>query len=144
MGGSANLTYDGTTFSTPVASHSTSLTSPLIIGGSGTTQSLTYKTQQVVGTTGADHIFVSGNNGATEIARMTNAGEFLLENIPTYSGEIAGFRKNHTGQTTCVIENTNASGVLNYKVVGNQKTVELGLYNSARSGYGMIDIQRCR
>ena len=139
IGGSANLTYDGTTFSTPVASHSTSLTSPLIIGGSGTTQSLTYKTTTGVGTTGADHIFVSGNNGATEIARMTNAGEFFVgKTSPTYSGEIAGFRKNHTGQTTCVIENTNASGVLNYKVVGNQKTVELGLYNSARSGYGMI------
>lgn len=74
LGGSANLTYDGTTFSTPVASHSTSLTSPLIIGGSGTTQSLTYKTTTGVGTTGADHIFKVGNNGGTEAMRILNSG----------------------------------------------------------------------
>ena len=138
LGGSANLTYDGTTFSTPVASHSTSLTSPLIIGGSGTTQSLTYKTTTGVGTTGADHIFVSGNNGATEIARFTNAGAFLVGKTATTIGELVGFKKDHTGLTTCVIENTNASGAVTYRLIGNQKTVELGLYNSGRSSYGMI------
>ena len=138
LGGSANLTYDGTTFSTPVASHSTSLTSPLIIGGSGTTQSLTYKTTTGVGTTGADHIFVSGNNGATEIARMTNAGAFLVGKTATTFGELVAFKKNQVGATTCVVENANASGIAVYKVYGDQKNVSLGLYNSAASSYGML------
>lgn len=138
LGGSANLTYDGTTFSTPVASNSTSLTSPLIIGGSGTTQSLTYKTTTGVGTTGADHIFVSGNNGATEIARMTNAGEFLVGKTAPTIGELVAFKKNYAGMTACLIENANASGFVCYKVVGNQKTATLGVNNSAASSYGMI------
>lgn len=138
IGGSANLTYDGTTFSTPVASNSTSLTSPLIIGGSGTTQSLTYKTTTGVGTTGADHIFTSGNNGATEIARFTNAGAFLVGKTAPTVGEIVAFKKDYTGATLCVGENTNSSGAVTYRLIGNQKTVELGLYNSAHSNYGMI------
>jgi len=52
----------------------TSLTSPLLIGGTGTTSSLTYKTTTGVGTTGADHIFQVGNNGATEGMRLLNSG----------------------------------------------------------------------
>lgn len=52
----------------------TSIASPSITGGSGTTQSLTYKTTTGVGTTGADHIFQVGNNGATEAMRITNNG----------------------------------------------------------------------
>lgn len=50
----------------------TSATTPLIIGGSGTTQTLTYKTTTGVGATGADHIFLVGNNGATEATRILN------------------------------------------------------------------------
>src|SRR3989338_8889777 len=52
----------------------TSLTSPLIIGGTGTTQTLTYKTTTGVGATGADHIFQVGNDGATEAMRILNSG----------------------------------------------------------------------
>lgn len=52
----------------------TSLVSPLIIGGSGTTQTLTYKTTSGVGATGARHIFQVGNNGATEALTILNNG----------------------------------------------------------------------
>lgn len=52
----------------------TSLTGPLLIGGTGTTSTLTYKTTTGVGTTGADHIFLVGNNGATEAMRILNSG----------------------------------------------------------------------
>lgn len=52
----------------------TSVTTPLLIGGSGTTQSLIHKTTTGVGTTGADHIFQVGNNGATEAMRILNGG----------------------------------------------------------------------
>lgn len=137
LGGSANLTYDGTTFATPVASHSTSLTSPLIIGGSGTTQSLTYKTTTGVGTTGADHIFKSGNNGATEIARMTNAGEFLVGKTAPTTGEIVAFKKDQA-TTVCLLENQSASGVVVYKVLGDQKDASFGIRNSGTAPYGVI------
>lgn len=52
----------------------TSITSPLHIGGSGTTQSATYKTTTGVGAAGADHVFQVGNNGATEAMRVYNSG----------------------------------------------------------------------
>lgn len=52
----------------------TSVTTPLLIGGSGTTQTLTYKTTTGVGAAGADHIFQVGNNGATEAMRILNSG----------------------------------------------------------------------
>lgn len=52
----------------------TNVTVPLIIGGSGTTQTLTYKTTTGVGAAGADHVFQIGNNGATEAMRILNNG----------------------------------------------------------------------
>jgi hypothetical protein len=56
----------------------TSLFSPLIVGGTGTTQTLTYKTTTGVGATGADHIFLVGNNGATEAMRILNNGNVSI------------------------------------------------------------------
>ena len=52
----------------------TSVTVPKIIGGTSTTQSLTFQTTTGVGTTNADFIWLAGNNGATEVLRITNAG----------------------------------------------------------------------
>ena len=50
----------------------TSLIDPLIIGGSGTTQTLTLRSTSGVGATGADLIFQVGNNGGTEAMRILN------------------------------------------------------------------------
>ena len=55
------------------------LTSPvisLLIGGTTPTSSLTYKTTTAAGAAGADHIFLVGNNGATEAVRILNNGNF--------------------------------------------------------------------
>lgn len=52
----------------------TSVVSPLILGGTSTTQAITYKTTTGVGATGADHIFQVGNNGSVEGMRIYNAG----------------------------------------------------------------------
>lgn len=52
----------------------TSITSPLVVGGSGTTQTVTYKTTTGTGASGADHIFVVGTNGGTESLRLKNDG----------------------------------------------------------------------
>lgn len=52
----------------------TSLTSPLVIGGTGATSTLILQTTSGVGTTNADMIFKVGNNGATEAMRILNTG----------------------------------------------------------------------
>lgn len=56
----------------------TNITTPLIIGGTGTTSTLIYKTTSGVGATGADHIFQVGNNGATEAMRIFNNGKVSI------------------------------------------------------------------
>ena len=63
---------DITSLASPILT--TSATTPLLIGGSGVTQALTYKTTTGVGATGADHIFQVGTNGATEAMRVLNSG----------------------------------------------------------------------
>ena len=60
------------TITTPTIA--TSATVPLLIGGTGTTSTLTLRSTSGVGTTGADIIFQTGNNGATEAARILNNG----------------------------------------------------------------------
>lgn len=56
----------------------TNITTPSIVGGTSTTQPLTYKTTTGVGATGADHIFQVGNNGATEAMRVLNGGSLAI------------------------------------------------------------------
>jgi len=53
----------------------TNITTPLIIGGTSTTQTLIHKTTTGIGVSGADHIFQVGNNGATEAMRILNDGK---------------------------------------------------------------------
>ena len=60
------------TIATPTVT--TSATIPLVIGGTGTTSTLTLRSTSGVGTTGADIIFQTGNNGATETMRIQNGG----------------------------------------------------------------------
>ncbi len=49
---------------------------PQIFGGAGTGSNLTLTSTSGVGTTGADIIFQTGNNGGTEDARILNNGNF--------------------------------------------------------------------
>lgn len=70
---STNVVFSGSpTIATPTIT--TSATVPLLIGGTGTTDDLIYRTTSGSGTTGADHIWQSGNNGATELMRLLNSG----------------------------------------------------------------------
>jgi hypothetical protein len=64
------------TIATPTIT--TSATVPLVIGGTGTTSTLTLRSTSGVGTTGADIIFQTGNNGATEVMRLQNGGNVLV------------------------------------------------------------------
>lgn len=85
----------------------TSLTVPLVIGGTTTTSPLTFKTTTGVGTTNADMIFQVGNNGATEAMRILNNGNVGIgTNAPSKLLHI----KSTTTSATIVVETTAGSG----------------------------------
>ena len=52
----------------------TSVVSPLVVGGTATTQDLTFQTTSGIGASGADMHFLVGNNGATEAMTILNSG----------------------------------------------------------------------
>ena len=68
-----NVNGGGYTLSNVILSASSG-TMATIIGGTGTTSTLTLRSTSGVGTTGADIIFQTGNNGATEVMRLQNGG----------------------------------------------------------------------
>lgn len=69
----------------------TSVITPLLIGGTSTTQSLILKTTSGVGTTNADIIFQVGNNGATEAMRILNSGNVGIANTaPSEKLDVTG------------------------------------------------------
>lgn len=76
----AATTLTGLTFSSPpvlTVNLSTGIAGgQSVIGSTSTNSGLTIKATTGVGTTGADIIFVAGNNGATELARFINAGNY--------------------------------------------------------------------
>lgn len=61
----------------------TSVTNALLIGGTTTTSTLTLQSTSGAGTTGADILFKTGNNGATEVCRITNVGNILFGTTTT-------------------------------------------------------------
>ena len=77
-----NISSSGSSFLNIVTattlSATTSITTPLIIGGSSTGSSITYKTTTSTGTKGADHIFQVGTNGGTEVMRILNNGTAII------------------------------------------------------------------
>lgn len=79
-GGGGGTTY---TFSTGLTNSAGTVTANLstgvsggqtLIGSTSTNSGIIYKTTTGVGATGADHIWVGGNNGATEFMRILNNG----------------------------------------------------------------------
>src|SRR5579862_127501 len=66
---------------------SASLTTPVIIGGTGTTSTLSIRPTSGAGTTGADIIFQAGNNGASEFMRIktVSIGPVLVVGTSNYN-----------------------------------------------------------
>lgn len=62
-----------------------SVINALLIGGTGTTSTLTLQSTNGVGASGADIIFKVGNNGATEAARILNSGFTGFGISPTHN-----------------------------------------------------------
>ncbi len=88
----------------------TSIIAPLVIGGAGTTSTLTYRTtSNAGGTTGADHIWQSGNNGATELMRLINAGSLIIGAAAIRStGSILSVQKSQNSAMLMEVVNVNA------------------------------------
>lgn len=75
---------------TALQTFSANIVTPVVIGGTGTTSTLTLQSTSGVGTTGADIIFKVGNNGATEAGRILNNGYWGIGGIPGYPFHIIG------------------------------------------------------
>lgn len=107
------------------ATLNTSLTTPILIGGTGTGSSAEIRSTSGVGAT--DFIkFTVGNNGATEAARILNGGALLVGGTslvsPPAGAELLSVQKNQNASTVQVISNTNS---------GASSASILSLYNSA-------------
>ncbi len=86
---------------------STNITVPLIVGGTTTTSTLTYKTTTAAGAAGADHIFQVGNNGATEAMRILNNGNVGIgTNNPGATLHISGA----SGTTLKIVDTNQGNG----------------------------------
>ncbi len=130
-GGDEGISISSTgvvTFSTGTLGVATSFTTPLVLGGTGTTSTLSLQTTSGVGTTNADMIFKVGNNGATEAARILNNGRMGV-------GTASPGATFHVGGTDSIIvpsgttgqrSGTPVAGMLRY----NSTLTQLEFYDS--------------
>ena len=82
---SAKFDITGSLAVSTTATITTSLATPLVIGGTATTSDLTLQTTSGVGASGADMHFLVGNNGATEAMTILNSGNVGMRNTnPAY------------------------------------------------------------
>ena len=91
-------------------------TAPAIIGGTGTTSTLSLQSTSGVGTTGADIIFKVGNNGATEALRILNSGKVGIgttapQNKLSVDGSATGIAYNMILQNTATPAVNNSSRI---------------------------------
>lgn len=86
----------------------TSIIDPLVIGGTGTTSTLTLQPTSGVGTTGADIIFKVGNNGATEAGRFVTSSN---------NGLLLGVASTQTGYGTQPLGNIHAISTVSGSII---------------------------
>jgi hypothetical protein len=87
----------------------TNITTPLILGGTTTTSPLTLRSTSGVGTTGADIIFQTGNNGATEAMRILNNGNVGIgTNNPFWKLTVDGGLSVYDGTTEGISFNSDS------------------------------------
>lgn len=76
---------------TGALTNNVSITDPLVIGGIGTTSTLSLRSTSGIGAAGADIIFQTGNNGATEVMRILNSGNVGIGTAtPGYPLQVIG------------------------------------------------------
>lgn len=84
----------------------TSIVSPLIVGGTGVGSTLTFKSTSGIGSTDAI-IFQVGNNGATESLRITTGGNFVIGGTSPFVTQVSG--ANVTAQSQILAAGSAAS-----------------------------------
>lgn len=108
--GDANFTWSGSALAvTGTGSISTSLTSPLLIGGTGTTDDLTLKVTSGVGATGAEFKVTGGNNGATNFLTINNAGEWGINTAPASGFKVFIVSNGNSGATSLLLARNSSS-----------------------------------
>lgn len=112
-----------------------------VIGGTGTTSTLTLRSTSGVGTTGADIIFQAGNNGATEVMRLQNSGNVGIGRSPVYKLDVNGVvsRSGDTGTASYLQIGANATDLNNY-LIG----CETGSFVFYQGRYGGSTSERMR
>jgi hypothetical protein len=101
----------------------TSIFAPLVIGGTGTTSTLTLRSTSGTGAAGADIIFQTGTNGGTEAGRILNSGAFGLGVSPGSLFHMKG---------------TSASAIASIENTGNGNTSGIDFIRERQSGTGVI------
>lgn len=102
----AQQTGTGTVFAMQAGpTFTTQIFTPKVVGGTGTTSTLTFQTTTGIGALGADIIFKVGNNGATEGMRIKNDGTvnattFIGALTGNVTGNVAGNVSGSSGSTT--------------------------------------------
>ena len=105
----------------------TDITTPLVIGGTGTTSDLSLKTTSGVGASGADMHFLVGNDGATEAMTILNNGKVGVgisspNSILHIKANTPGTVGSHpAGQL--IIQNPNSGATANAVIVGYESDV---------------------
>lgn len=115
---------------------STSMQSPLFIGGTGTTSTLIHRTTSGVGATGARHIFQVGNNGATEAATILNNGNMGIGVVsPGEKLQVNGAIKS-TGTASTAL----ASSCFMDFTSGGMRLVSYGANTSTRGTFSLVQV----
>jgi len=97
------------TFGTGAYVMDTSLTNPILIGGTSTKSTLTFRTSSGNSTTGSDFIWQTGNNGATERMRMLNAGNLIIGGTTLVNtNELLSVQGSTNGNINVAIRNATA------------------------------------
>lgn len=119
------------------ASAATSLTTPLIIGGTTTTSPLKLRSTSGAGTTGADIIFQTGNNGATEAMRILNSGKIAYgQTTLLRANNMASFVGNANSESSFSISNNSAgAGAYSGLFLGNSVSAANAALYSFSGGY---------
>jgi hypothetical protein len=112
------------------------LTTPLIIGGTTTTSPLTLRSTSGIGTTGADIIFQTGNNGATEAMRILNNGYVGIgTSTPTYLLTVSKAGTNQGNEV--VVEGTGKQNLLLHTTDATVNQSETGIVWQTPAGYAL-------
>lgn len=115
----------------------TSITCPLLVGGTAVGSTLTLQSTSGVGTTDAI-LFKVGNNGATEAGRITDAGMWLI-NDTTNAKMTVGLTINQGAAMNEILSFKNSN--IAHGITGSTETNTYGFITQVGGGEGGLSLQ---